>query len=70
MKNLRCLLANDINDVKCLLVHQDLFDRTVDAKGIKKRLHRKTSCIFNYDNKKESTEQDLGRQGSTICWIV
>ena len=28
-------LANYNNGVKYLLVHQDLFDRTVDAKGIK-----------------------------------
>ena len=28
-------LAKDNNGVKYLLVHQDLFDRTVDAKGMK-----------------------------------
>ena len=28
-------LAKDNNGVKCLLVQQDLFDRTVDAKGVK-----------------------------------
>ena len=28
-------LAKDKNGVNCLLVRQDLFDRTVDAKGMK-----------------------------------
>ena len=28
-------LAKDVNGVKYLLVHQDLLDRTVDAKGMK-----------------------------------
>ena len=30
-------LERDNNDVKYLLVRQDLFDRTVDAKGMKTR---------------------------------
>ena len=30
-------LAKDNNGVKCLLVRQDLFDRTVDAKGMKSK---------------------------------
>ena len=46
-------LARVNNGVKYLLNHQDLFDRTLDAKGMKnKRFPRNGSCIFNYDYKK------------------
>ena len=39
-------LANDNNDVKYLLVHQDLFDRTVDAKGMKTKNSEETVRAF------------------------
>ena len=38
------------NGVKYLLVRQDLFDRTEDAKGMKTKDSKETvSCIFDYD---------------------
>ena len=39
-------LSNDNNGVKCLLVRQDLFDRTVDAKGMKTKDSKETVCAF------------------------
>ena len=53
-------LAKDGNGVMCLLVRQDLFDRTVDAKGMKTKDSKETSCIFDYDYKKESTQKKFG----------
>ena len=53
-------LAKDNNDVKCLLVRQDLFDRTVDAKAMKTRFQGNCLGIFDYDYKKESTQKHLG----------
>ena len=39
-------LAKDNNGVKHLLVRQDLFDRTVDAKGMKTKDSKQTVCKF------------------------
>ena len=39
-------LAKDNNGVKYLLVRQDLFDRTVDAKGMKTKDSKKTVRAF------------------------
>ena len=39
-------LAKDNNGVKYLLVRQDLFDRTVDAKGMKEKIPRKRFVHF------------------------
>ena len=39
-------LAKDNNGVKYLLVRQDLFHRTVDAKGMKKKIPRKLFVHF------------------------
>ena len=39
-------LAKDNNDVKYLLVRQELFDRTVDAKGIKIKDSKETVRAF------------------------
>ena len=39
-------LAKDNNGVKYLLVRQDLFDRTVDAKGMKTKDSKETVCAF------------------------
>ena len=45
--------AKDINGVKYLLVRQDLFDRTVDAKRMKtKEVQKNGSCIFDFDYEK------------------
>ena len=40
-------LAKDINGVKYLLVRQDLFDRTVDAKGMKTKDSMETVKTFS-----------------------
>ena len=45
-------LAKDNNGVKYLLVRQDLFDRTVDAKGMKTKDSKET-VIFKNDYQKE-----------------
>ena len=39
-------LAKDDNGVKYLLVRQDLFDRTVDAKGMKTKGSKETVSAF------------------------
>ena len=39
-------LAKDNNGVKYLLVRQDLFDRTVDAKGMKSKVSKETVLSF------------------------
>ena len=39
-------LAKDNNGVKCLLVRQDLFDRSVDAKRMKKKIPGKLIVQF------------------------
>ena len=39
-------LAKDKNGVKYLLVRQDLFDRTVDAKGVKRKDSKETVRAF------------------------
>ena len=39
-------LAKDKNGVKYLLVRQDLFDRTVDAKGTETKESKETVCEF------------------------
>ena len=54
-------LAKENNGVKYLLVRQDLFDRTVNAKGMKtKRFSRNCESLFIHYYKKESTKKDLG----------
>ena len=45
-------LANENNGVKYLLVGQGLFDRIVDAKGMKT-----TMSVFNLDHEKESSRE-------------
>ena len=39
-------LAKDNNGVKYLLVRQDLFDRTVDWKGMKTKDFEESFCAF------------------------
>ena len=60
-------LARENNGVKYLLVHQVLFDRTVKAKGMKKRLPKNCGSFFIHDYKKESTGKGFGLQGDRIC---
>ena len=47
-------LAKDNNGVKYLLVHQDLFDRTVDAKGMKTKDSKETVPAFLTKNTKKN----------------
>ena len=42
-------LAKDNDGVKYLLFRQDVFDRTAVAEGMKKKLQRNGSCIFDHD---------------------
>ena len=54
-------LAKENNGVKYLLVRQDLFDRTVNGKGMKtKDSQQNCKSLFIHDYKKESTKKDLG----------
>ena len=54
-------LAKENNGVKYLLVRQDLFDRTVNAKGLKTKDSQETVKAFSsVITKKNSTKKDLG----------
>ena len=54
-------LAKDNNGVKYLLVRQDLFDRTVYAKGMKTKDSKETVRAFlSMITKKEWTQKNLG----------
>ena len=53
-------LAKESNSVKYLLVCQDLFDRTVNAKGMKIKLSQETVEAFSSMITKKSIEKDLG----------
>ena len=53
-------LAKDNNGVKYLLVRQDLFDRTVDAKGMKTKDSKETVRAFLTMITKNLTQKNLG----------
>ena len=54
-------LAKEIIGVEYLLVRQDLFDRTVNAKrNENKRFSRNCESLFIHDYKKDSTKKVLG----------
>ena len=53
-------LAKDKKGVKYLLVRQDLFDRTVDAKGMKTKDSKETVRAFLTMITKKSTQKNLG----------
>ena len=64
---IRCLdlayvdkLAKDNNGVMYLLFRQDLFDRPVDAKGMKSKDSKETVRAFFLRLQKESTQRNLG----------
>ena len=64
-------LAKDNIGVKYLLVRQDLFDRTVDAKGTKTKDSNETVKTFSkMISKKNRPKKTLGRSGYGICWRV
>ena len=60
-------LANINNGVKYVLVHQDLFDRTVDAKGIKTKDSKETVKKFSKLVTKIENSKKLGRSGNRVC---
>ena len=53
-------LSQDNNGVKCLLVHQDLFDRTVDAKGMKTKDSKETVKTFSKMIAKKKRPKKIG----------
>ena len=53
-------LAKDNNGEKYLLVRQDLFDRTVDAKGMKRRDSKETVRAFLTMITKKNRPKKLG----------
>ena len=59
-------LAKDNDGLKYLLVGQDLFDRTVNAKGMKTKDSQESESLFIHDYKKEPTKKDLGWQGNRL----
>ena len=64
-------LAKDVNDVTYLLVFQDLFDRNLDAYGMKTKDSNETVCAFlTLFTKKKSTQGALGPQGNKLCCRV
>ena len=64
-------LAKDNKGVKYILVRQDLFDRTVDAKGMKTKVSMETDRAFlTMITKKESSQKKWGWQGNRICCRV
>ena len=61
-------LADDINGVKFLLVRQDLFDRTVDAKGMKTKDSKKTVRAFlTLITKTETTQKTWVDKGTKFA---
>ena len=63
-------LAKDNNAVKYHRVRQDLFDRPVDAKGMKTKDSRETVRAFLSMITKKNRPKILGRKGNRICWRV
>ena len=53
-------LAKQINDVKYLLVRQDLFDRTVNAKGKKRKDSQETVKAFSSMITKRNRPKKIG----------
>ena len=52
-------LAKDNNGVKYLLVRQDLFDRTVDAKGMKTEDSKETARAFFTTIRKKNRPKEI-----------
>ena len=62
-------LATDNNSVKYLLVRQDLFDRTVDAKGIKTKVFKQMERAFlTMITKRDRPKKFFDQQGNGIYW--
>ena len=60
-------LSKDNNGVKYLLVRQDLFDRTVDAEGMKTKDRKETVTTFSKMITKKKRPKQLARSGDRIC---
>ena len=60
-------LSKNNNGVKYLLVQQDMFDRTVDAKGKKTKDSKETLKIFPKWLQKRIDQKQLGRPRYRIC---
>ena len=59
-------LNKDYNCVNSLLTHQELFDRTIDAKGMKTKGSKDAVGAFSIMNNKELTPTNLSRQRNGI----
>ena len=53
-------LAKDNNGIKCLLVRQDMVDRTVDAKGMKTKDSKETVKFFSKMITKKNRPKKFG----------
>ena len=60
-------LSKDNNGVKYLLVRQDLFDRTVDAKGMKTKDSKKQSTFSKMITKKNRPKKIWVDQGTEFA---
>ena len=61
-------LASDNTGVKYLLVRQDLFDSTVDAKGMKTKVSKETVSVFlNLIAKKNRTTKKWVNKGTEFA---
>ena len=63
-------LAKENNGVKYLLVRQDLFDRTVNAKGMKTKDSQETSKAFSSMITKKNRPNRFGLTRGRVCWSV
>ena len=63
-------LVEENNGVKYLLVRQDLFDRTVNAKGMKTKGSRETVKAFSSIIKKGTDRKKLSLTRDRICCSV
>ena len=61
-------MAKVNNGVKYLVVRQDLFDRTVDAKGMKTIDSKETVQTFSKTITRKNRPKKLGRSGDRIGW--
>ena len=60
-------LEKDNNDVKYLLVRQDLFDRTVDANGIKQKIPTRRLVLFRLWLQKDRPKKIRIDKGTEIA---
>ena len=64
-------MAKENDGVNYLLVRQDLFDRTVNAKRMKTKDSQETVKVFSsIITKRNRPKEDLGWQGYGVCWSV